>query len=269
MKNNYKILVLSDLKEDTNNILKSTISLAKIIHGDINFFHVKSATDVIEKENQLSAIRTINSQYKTVHKKIHTLTKSISENYDVYINSKFSFGNVKNEIDKYIQEYKPNIIVLGKRKSKSLNFIGNNITEYILKTYSGVVMIASGKHALEPNKEISLGMLNSLQSLSNLKFAKDLIEHTQKPLKSFKIVQNSNDLEETQSFLDKKMIEYVFDKNDNSIKNISNYVSKNNINLMCINRNEKNNPNSLDIKEVISKLNVSLLVSAKQEFALQ
>tara|TARA_R110001632_G_scaffold107700_3_gene217407 strand:+ start:11871 stop:12680 length:810 start_codon:yes stop_codon:yes gene_type:complete len=269
MKNNYKILILSDLKSGTKSILKSSISLAKMIHGDLHFFHVKGAMDIVEKDNQLSAIRSINSEYKTINKQIQNLITPISEEYGVSINTKFSFGNVKSEIEKYIKEIQPDIIVLGKKKTNAFNFIGNHITDFILKTHAGIIMIASKNNPLAPNKEISLGTLNDLELSKNLVFADNLIENAKKPLKSFKIVKNANALNETQTSTNGKTIEYLFEKNDNSMKNISNYISKNKINLLCVNRGRKKDKNNGDIKDIIGKLDVSLLISSEENYPVQ
>tara|TARA_R110002073_G_scaffold296322_1_gene462310 strand:- start:19967 stop:20719 length:753 start_codon:yes stop_codon:yes gene_type:complete len=247
-KNNYKILVLSDLNGDTSSILKSTISLAKMIGGDINFFHVKSASDIVEKDNQLSAMRVINKEYTAINKQIQNLINPVSKEYDTSIPFVFSFGNIKDEIEKHIKESQPDIIVLGKKKSNPFNFIGDRITEFVLKVHSGVIMIASNKNGLQPNQEIALGILNDLEPSSNLEFAEDLIGNSLKPLKSFNIVTK----EELQPSSNEKTVAYVFERNDNSIKNVSNYVSKNNINLLCINRK---------YNDAINKLNVSILVS--------
>ncbi len=82
MKNNrYKILVLSDLKNSTNSTLKSSVSLAKMINGDVDFFHVKKATDIVEYESQLSAIRTINKLHTTTSTEIQHLIDTISKDY--------------------------------------------------------------------------------------------------------------------------------------------------------------------------------------------
>ena len=62
-KSQYKILVLSDLTKSTTSTLRSSASLAKMIDGNVEFFCVKKPTDIVEKENQLSAIRTINKKY--------------------------------------------------------------------------------------------------------------------------------------------------------------------------------------------------------------
>ncbi len=253
----YKILVLSDLSSSSRMVLKSTVSLAKMIDGSIELFHVKKLTDIVEIENQLSAMRTINQEQNVTSNKIRDLIAPISKDYDVNINHTFSFGNVKHEIEEYIKEHQPDIIVLGKRKSKAFNLIGDNITDFVLKKHNGVIMIAADKNPIEPNEAISLGVLNGLERSFNLDFADDLIGHTQKPLKSFKIVKNSNTSEEIQNPSDKKIVEYVFEQGDNVIKNLSNYLSKNNINLFCLDRGKKNANENL-----INKLNVSLLVTS-------
>ena len=133
MRNNkYKILVLSDLKKSPSTILKSTVSLAKMIDGDINFFHVKKPSDVVERESQLSAMRTINQEQIITGKKIQEALAPISNDYNVNINSTFAFGNVKNEIEEHIKVTNPDVIVLGKRKAKGLRFLGDNITDFVL-----------------------------------------------------------------------------------------------------------------------------------------
>jgi len=264
---NYNILVLSDMKSTTKNLVKSTIGLAKMIDGKVDFFHVKKPTDVVEKENQLSAMRAINDDYTSTRKKVQKLLDSVSEEYDTDISFNFSFGNVKDEIVKYIQETKPDIIVLGKRKATPFNFIGDNITQLVLQKHEGVIMIASPKNILDPNKELSLGILNGTEGLFNIEFAENLIYSTQKPLKSFKFTNSYNTSKETNTKI--KTIEYVFEQNDQSIRSLSNYVSKNNINLLCVNRSNEKTGNHTDIKDVIHKVNVSLLVAGEQDYAIQ
>ena len=95
----YKLLVLSDLNDSTLDILKSSVSLAKIIDGEINFFYVKKPTDIVGKENQLSALRTINKEHTVIDNKIKTVLKTISSDIAFDINYSFTFGNVKNEIE--------------------------------------------------------------------------------------------------------------------------------------------------------------------------
>jgi hypothetical protein len=264
----YKILVLSDLKSSAVNTLKSSVSLAKMTNGQIEFFYVKNPTDIVERENQLSAIRTINKEYINVNKKIQNLINPICDEYGIKIDYSFTFGNLKNEVNAYIKEHQPDIIVLGKRKSKSLNFVGDNMTQFVLDKHDGVIMLATNKNHLEPNHEISLGVLNSYEDLFNLDFSANLIDHIQEPLKSFKIVKNSKVLEKGKLPEDKKTVEYVFEQNDNTVKNISTYLNKNNINLLFVNRDEKNtNQDTLfiksDIDDIINNINVSLLITGR------
>ena len=44
-----KILVLSDINTSTEKIIKNSLNLAKILHGEIDFFCVKKPTDIVKK----------------------------------------------------------------------------------------------------------------------------------------------------------------------------------------------------------------------------
>jgi len=172
------------------------------------------------------------------------------------------FGILKAGI---IEERQPDIIVLGKRKSAPFQLIGDNITQYVFNTYKGAIMIATDKNTLEPNKEIFLGLLNNLEPLVNLKFAEDLMAHTKSSLKSFKIVKKLGASEEIANPANIKTVEYVFEHNDSSIKNLSNYLTKSNINLLYLNRMKKQVDKVMvsDIKSLVNNLNVTLLVTAE------
>ena len=268
MKKKYKILVLSDLKESTSTTLKSTINLATMINGEIDLFYVKKPTEIIENDNQLSAVRSINEKHAHIERTIQDIVEPISKAHDIKVDYSFSFGNVKNEIENYIKASKPDIVVLGKRKSKVFNFAGDSITHFVLNRYNGVVVIASDSMALEVNEGLSLGILNSTGETINVDFAKDLLSHSQEPLKSFRIVKNSTEFSEGETGGNRAMIEYVFEKRNNAVRNLSKYLTKSNINLLCIDRNKSSDSNSnlmqSDIKEVINKLNVSLMFGSEK-----
>ncbi|HBS12471.1 MAG TPA: universal stress protein [Flavobacteriaceae bacterium] len=256
MKNNkYKILVLSKLNETTNDTLKSSLSLAKIVDADINFLYVKKPTEVVKSDNQLSAVRAINEDYLSTNKKISDLIKPISENYNVNINQTYIIGNLKNEIGKYIDDNKPDIIILGKRKSKGVSFIGDNITQFILKKHKGPIVIVHNNNVLEPNKELHIGLFNSTRVNSSI--TDKIINSTQKPLKSFTIEEEPHSLKEE---LSKKTVEYVFVKGDNVLKNISNYLSKSKIDLLFVDRKKTKSINT-NIKAVINTLDCSLIIT--------
>ena len=266
----YKIVVLSDLGKSTSTALKSSISLAKMINGDIEIFSVKKPTDIIGKENQLSAMRTLNDEHTVISKKLQTLTAKASKDYDIDIKYSFSFGNVKNEIEDFIKDRRPDIVVLGKRITHPLNFIGDGITPFVLNIFKGAIMIGADKNALEPNKEISLGMLNCLESSFNLEFAENLMANIQRPLKSFKILRNSTSSEVNKQPANKNNVEYVFEHNDSSIKNLSNYLSKNKVDLLYVDRLKKpDNKMVTDVKDAVNNLNVTILLTGENSPILQ
>lgn len=255
-----KILVLSDIDSSTEKIIKNGINLAKIVDGEINFFCVKKATDIVEKESQLSAMRTINEKFLEVDNKIKKIIKEQSKNENIKIDYKISFGNLKNEISNRIKVTNPDIIVLGKSKSKVLSFIGDNIIDHVLKEYSGTVMVTSDNNLLEANSEISLGLLDNINTFSN-KYAETIVSYSDKSLTSFCI---NDDKLESKNINDtsKKIVEFVFEKGDNVIKNISNYLSKSKVNVLFINR-EKQELNSVkpNIKSIIKNLDCSLILT--------
>ena len=258
--NKYEILILSDLKKPTDVALKSAVSLAKMINANISLFYVKKPTDVVERESQLSAYRTINEQHSLTKKKIENVIDSISKSYDINIDYSYKFGNIKKEIGEHINKHNPDIIVLGKRNNNIINFIGDSITDFVLKTHKGIIMIAGNENNLEPNQKLSLGFLNDNSEMET-EFEKSILANSQKPLKTFRFVKKNDTPRKSETIIGVNTIDYVFDRNDNAINNLSNYLSKNNINLLYL-----NNGNLLraELKEFINKLNVSLLLSGKQ-----
>ena len=262
----YKILALSNLNDSTETILKSTISLAKIINGEIHLFYVKQPTELIQMENQLSAKRTINREQIVTDKKIQNIVQPFIDQYEVNIGYSFAFGNIKEEIENVINEYKPDIVVLGKRKPKSVVLFGDSIIQFVLKKHNGSIMIAADENPIEPNKHISLGFLNGLEEAFNLEFASDLLEHIQKPMKAFKLVKNTKVDNQEKLPRNEKIVEYVFEHRDGALQNVSNYLSKSKVNLLCVDRTQeqskgKTNHVITDVKEAINEFNVSVLLS--------
>lgn len=271
MKNNkYKILVLSDLKDSTNNLLENTVSLSKMIGGEISLFHVKKPTDIVERESQLSAFRTINEKHSITNKRIETLVNNVKDNTNgTKINYSHVFGNVKSEIEDYILKNKPDLVLLGKRKPKAISF-GDNITDFVLKIFGGMVLIVDDEKSIEFNNELSIGLLDGKQHSFNTRFTDFLFEHCKKPLISFKFVNKSDNINEKKINTDSKFVEYVFERNDSSIQNLSNYVTKSNINLLLVDNNfekgiQNGGLNQSDVKSVINQLNIPLILFNKRK----
>ncbi|WP_299670463.1 universal stress protein [uncultured Polaribacter sp.] len=259
MNNTCKILVLSDVDKSTRGVLKNGINLAKMLNGEIDFFCVKKPTDIVEKESQLSAMRSINENFIKADNTIKKLIKDLSANEKIPIRHKISFGNLKDEISDHLKDIKPDIVVLGKRKSTILSFMGDNIIDFVLKEYAGTTMIVSEKNPLEATTKISLGLLNDANSLKN-RFAEKLVSYTNKPLKSFQI--NTKSSIENKTSTAEKTIDFIFEEGDHVFKNMGNYLSKNNINLLFVNReNEKIKSSKSRISNLANNLDCSLMLT--------
>lgn len=264
MKNNKcKILVLSDLKDTAENTINNGVSLAKMIDAEIALFHVKKHTDIVERDNQFSAIRSLNEEHNNTKNTIIRIVDSISKDYNLKVSGSYAFGKVKEEIRNCIKASNPDIIVLGQRDSSPLQLIGDSITRFVLKEFKGVVMISGNENVLVPNEQMTLGVFNGSNKIFSTKFSKDLITHTKAPLKSFKIVNSQQETNSASVENEEKMEEFVFEQNANAMNTLSSYLLKNNINLLCVDRAEDKTKNTTEtsLNKVISQVNVSLLVS--------
>lgn len=252
--------MLTDLKKSVSTIIKSTVSLAKIIDAEIVIFCVKKPTDVVKKDNQFTAIGDINAEYTTANKKIKAIAKSISNTYNIPVNYSFTVGHLKNEIKQHIKSQQPDVVVIGKRKTKLLNLSGDNLTRFILKQHSGAVMIADQNNTILPENNLNLGVFNDIEQTQNMAFSKPLMAHTQKPIKAFKVV---NSVLNKNTTTRRDTVEFIFEQQDNTLKNISNYLLKNKVNLLFINRtkNGLKKEKQRDFNSFINQLNVSLFLS--------
>mgnify|MGYP005989954131 CR=1 FL=1 len=250
----YKIVVLSDLKEATDSTLNSAIQLATIINGDIDLFHVKKPIEVIESSNQLSAVRTINKDYIVTDNTIKKLIKKTDNTLKTSLQHHIAIGNIQQEISNYITEKKPDIIVLGKRKSKLFGLIGDHITDFILNTYKGVVMIASDKNTFEPNHEVSLGVLKNDHLSTTMNFYEDLLKNTKKTVTTFSggRMPKNNDLNTKST---KNRTSFLGENTD-----ILNNVAKSDVNLFCIDRSD-NNYSLKELNGFIKKLSCTVILS--------
>ena len=173
------------------------------------------------------------------------------------------------EVSQYIKENKLDIVVLGKRNSRKFKLPSDNITAFVLKEFTGTIMIFANDNTFEPDKKLTLGLFNSPEGTSNLKFGEDLMNNIAKPIKSFRVIKNSNKLKEIKKEVIDHIDEYVFELNDNTAKNMSNYMLKNNVNLLLLNRTPKNTKTKspqikTDLKKMVHHSNVSLLLPGVQ-----
>ena len=178
--NKYKILVLSDLKETANQTLSYAANLSKEIDAYVEVFYVKKATEVIDTENPLSALRVISEICNKTEKKIKNFVAPISKETGVNIKSTFAFGNVKNEIESCMHRTQPDMIILGERQQKRFNFFGDNITGFVHKNYHGVVLVATDNNTLDYKGNVSLDSLGLKNNIDNYNTKEQVIQQVKK-----------------------------------------------------------------------------------------
>ena len=256
-----KILILSDINTSTEKIVKNGLNLAKILDGEIDFFCVKKPTDIVKKESQLSVMRTINEKFLEADTQIKKLITEINNDHSIAIHHQVSFGNLKDEISNRIKETQPDLIILGNKNSKILSFLGDNILDLVLKEHQGTVMIASDKITLEASSELSLGLLNESRLISANNYRDTIVSFAKKPLISFQ-VKSDTITDQNKDSKPENMVEFVFENGDNTLTNMSKYMSKNNVQLLFVNRErDKTKEAKYKFGNLAKELNCSIMLT--------
>ena len=265
--NKHKIALFTDLQGDISSLLKSAVSLAQMINGEIEVLNVTKPTAVIGKENQLSAMRSLNREYILTDKRMKDILSPIIDNYGVAVNYSSTFGNIRNEIDRYLRENNPDIIVLGRLKSKHFNTAENRIINFVLSVFKGTVLIVSHDKGLEPGMKIGIGSLNCSEAVFNASFTEELFLNTNSVLKSFNILESSNVVPQTVGSLGRKTINYVFDNNENTVNNLPVYLSISNIDLLFLdggNKEKEALSRLLNTYNMVRKSDINILVTGEK-----
>jgi len=266
LRNKQQIAVITDLEGDISYLLKSAVSFAKMISGEIQVLSVKKPTQVIGKGNQLSAMRSINQNYILTDKQIKNIVQPIMEKYSVPINYSSTFGNIKSEIERYLTANKPDILVLGRRKSKPFNTTDDRIINFVLSIFEGTILIVSPNKGLEPGKKIGIGSLNCSEAAFASSFTKDLFFNTNSSLKSFNLLETSTVKQATGNILGRKTINYVFDHSENTVKNLPNYLLQSKVDLLFMERNKREKlslSKSISPYDIVKKSDINLLIIGK------
>ena len=252
MKNN-KILVLLDLNDQSLNVLKSATRMAQIIGAEVEIFHVHKPTRVVKIESNLSAVGEIKDHFVEVENELKNMVNTILQNSDVKINHIHVFGNIKNEIESHINKTNPDVIVVGKKASRTPSFIGDNMLSFLLKKFQGTMMVADHENVLNAQSKLKLGLFNSKNIDSKNHFMEALISNSESPISTYEIANREGKINNVNEQDGQKIVSYVFEDNDQAMQTISNYLGKNKVNLILINRKLKTANKGQEIS--ISKLN--------------
>jgi len=257
----YRISVLLDLSKSAELVLKNTVQLAKKINGSIEVFHVKPA-DIIKGDSQLSAIRTLHQDDRITRAKLEEIINSIGKEENLRIDYKLEYGNVKNRVRDYLVAKKPDILVLGKRKSK-IGILGESITDFVINHANTNILILGDDDKLHSFQDISVGIFGNDLKDSDLAILQDLKRDSQKPVRLFNI-KEAETTDEPKTYPWQETISYVFAKGTNALDGLTSYVGKTDTELLCIPKSKKRGfafKTSTEI-EVLRKTKVPLLIMA-------
>ncbi|WP_222984198.1 universal stress protein [Flagellimonas meishanensis] len=258
---NYRISVLLDLSDTSEILLMNAVRLAKAINGSVVAFHVKPVLSLVDRESQLSAIRNIRDQEKTARNTLQQLAAKVGESENMPISVSVSSGNVKSQIKEYLQEEKPDILVLGKPRSRG-GLLGDSITDFVVDKVNIHVLIMVEDHQLETFEGLNLGIFGREFPKNGLAIIDALKKDNDRQLRVFHI---KNQQAQTVTSSAHKTIDYVFTEGANALDSLVKYVMRTNTQLLFIPKRKKNTFafQTSPSKEVLRKSDVPIFILAE------
>ncbi|WP_036384861.1 universal stress protein [Muricauda sp. MAR_2010_75] len=256
----YRISVLLDLSKSSELVLTNAVQLAKTLNGSVEVFHVKPAADIVKRESQLSAIRTIYKDDRDTRSKMQDLIRSIEQEEGITLSYKLEYGNVKNRVRDYLALQKPDILVLGKRRA---GFFGESITDFVINEININVLITGKDDKFHTFKDINLGVFGSGLRENGLEIIKDLKRDSEKPVRIFNI-KGKVQLSEQEIHPLQKTVSYVFSEGANALDGLVSYVSRTNTQLLCVPKSQSKTLafQTSPAKQVLRKANVPIFIMA-------
>ena len=255
----YKLLVIFNESKTAKTALNNAVSLAKTIDGSIDILHVKPATCVTNNSNQFAIMRTISDTTRNAKKKMAKLVSVIEEENNLEVSHSFTIGHVISEIQDHIHRTQPDMVIIGKQKANTLGFFGDGLTKHLLKHFKGELLISAGEKALTSFKDVSLGFLDDTVLKNKVSIAENLKQKTSRPIKLFKTSSNTETSKTTSN--QPNTLIFEFDEASKTSSSISNYVSKNEVNLLCMKRNITGPLNQINPQIIKSKVPVLVLAN--------
>ncbi|PKV53158.1 nucleotide-binding universal stress UspA family protein [Aquimarina sp. MAR_2010_214] len=274
LKSKYRLLVLIDQTKSSYTALRNAVNLAKVIDAGIEVFYVKPPMQVVRYDNQIAVMRTLDEERVASKKAMQKLVDTVSDIENIPVIYSFTFGNVITEIQNHITKTQPDIVVIGKRKPKIVNFLGDGLTSYLLKHHKGGILISGSDKNLTSYHNVSLGFLDDVSINKEVEIVQDLKKRTHKPFKLFKIKKTDSRLKKPTAFSKPKeqsiaenTVIFEFDEGMDNSSSVSKYIEKNKLGLLCVKRETKQKLRksigfNTKIQQTINKTNVPVLILA-------
>ncbi|MEW7292139.1 universal stress protein [Aquimarina sp. 2304DJ70-9] len=251
----YRMLVLIDLSKASENVLKNAVQLSKVLKGSLEVFYVKAPADVVSYENQYSAIRAIQEDTRRAQARLKKMIRKIEKEENVLITFQIAYGNIKNAIKEKIVKVQPDLVLLGKRKSKLINFLNHGITNFILKKCSANILIAGQDDKFHSYRDIMLGVYGSILQDEGIEVINDLNQKNTSPIRFFS-VKNQDNKRQAGLKQTKEGVSYVFSEGTNALDGLASYISRTNMQLFCIPRKYGI---KASVRQMVDKLDIPVL----------
>jgi nucleotide-binding universal stress UspA family protein len=270
IKTEYDFLVLIDFSDASYNALKYAISLAKLIKGNIHVCHIANPSNIVKDDNQVAALRDIDSETVKIEKKIGAIVEMIiTEGINAI--PYCSIGNIIYEFEELANQLKPDLIILGK-KAETPQLKGK-LTSHLMNTYEGALLIVKEGVLFNNDTKITLSCNNKTFDLYDSSLIFLLNNQTQSPLKLLNITLKRGSCDEIIVPQTWRESSYEIDqniqpeKNSTVVDSLLQHITKNDTELLCIGRGKPRNylqrilsssPSTL--VDVVNKIHTPVLI---------
>nr|WP_298998790.1 hypothetical protein [uncultured Allomuricauda sp.] len=247
----YRISVLMDSGLSSAKALQNAAKLAKVLNGRVEVVCIKSPLSVVKQANQFSAKRDIYEDSRTVKTEIQGLISKIGEQEGLNISFQINYGNIKNKLKDYLITAEPDILVLTKRRYKSLGGIEGKTN----------LLIMGDDDDFHSFKDISLGVFGETLQNTEVDIIKDLKRETSKPVRLFSIRKGKKRSEENEHQTN-EAVTYVFSEGANALDGLTSYVKRTKTELFCISKQKdgKSTFQNDQTDQILRKVSVPVLL---------
>lgn len=253
----YNFLVLTDFSDASNIALLNAAKFVKLTNGHIHAYHVQTSVPMAVEQNQITLKGRLRENDRQTLSKANKIISAIEEREGIKIEFSMDHGNVKNCVSNKVKETNPDLVFLGRRKSKFLDFIGDKVTQFVIDHCDTSVLISGSNHELHSFSDLSLGFFGETIEKSELKIVDHLNEST-RSVKYFGI-QSRVSAGETLDTVQKTPTSFIFTQEGlKAIEALTSYVARTNTELFCIPKN--NNSKLQPIKEMVNRLDIPILL---------
>lgn len=251
------ILVLTDFSEASIIALRNAAKLVKLTNGNIHAYYVETVKPFAQEQNPLTLNGNLRDNHKKILAKAKRIIAAIEEEEGVAFSFTMDLGNIKNCILDQVKETQPDLIILGKRKSKFLDFIGDKVTQFVIDNCDTSVLICSSNRELHSFSDLSVGFYGETIEKSDFQII-DHLKQSTRSVRYFGVRSKMASLENNNAS-PKNANSYIFPQGGiKGIEALTSYVVRTDTQLFCIPNNT--NLQSPPIKEMVRRLDIPILL---------